>query len=54
MQRNRKHLCAHKVEGTIRIASVHINVERAIGRVKNYHILDGTMPLSLQNSEEML
>ena len=28
-------------------AAVRIHVERAIGRVKNYHILDGVLPLSL-------
>ena len=34
-------------EETARIAAVRIHAERAIGRVKNYHILDGVMPLSL-------
>lgn len=29
------------------IASLRIHVERAIGRVKNYHILKGTLSLSL-------
>lgn len=30
------------------IASLRIHVERSIGRVKNFHILDGVMPLTLQ------
>lgn len=34
------------VEDTINIATVRIHVERAIGRIKNYHILDGILPLS--------
>ena len=40
-------LTAEESEETARIASVRIHVERAIGRVKNYHILDGVMPLAL-------
>ena len=38
---------AEKFEETRRIASVRINVERAIQRIKTFHILDGVMPLSL-------
>ena len=45
---NRSQLTAQEVEETARIASVRIHVERAIGRVKGYHILDGVMPLTLQ------
>ena len=45
---SRPQLTAQEVEDTARIAAVRIHVERAIGRVKNYHILDGVMPLSLQ------
>ncbi|XP_069136298.1 uncharacterized protein [Argopecten irradians] len=33
---------------TQEIASLRIHVERSIGRVKNFHILDGVMPLTLQ------
>lgn len=33
---------------TQEIASLRIHVERSIGRVKNFHILDGIMPLTLQ------
>ena len=32
---------------TMSIASLRIHVERAIGRIKNYHILDGTLPNTL-------
>ena len=40
-------LASQAVEDTINIASVRIHVEQAIGRIKNYHILDGVLPLSL-------
>ena len=45
---NRSQLTAQEVEETARIASVRIHIERAIGRVKGYHILDEVMPLTLQ------
>ena len=35
------------------IASVHIHVERAIERVKNYRILQGAIPISLHAQLEM-
>ena len=44
---SRSQLTGDETEETARIASVRIHVERAIGRVKNYHILEGVMPLSL-------
>ena len=43
----RNQLTAEESEETARIASVRIHVERAIGRIKNYHILNGVIPLSL-------
>jgi hypothetical protein len=33
---------------TQEIASLRIHVERSIGKVKNFHILDGVLPLTLQ------
>jgi hypothetical protein len=33
---------------TQEIASLRIHVERSIGRVKNFHIINGVMPLTLQ------
>jgi len=44
---NRDQLTAAEVEETTQIAAVRIHVERAIGRIKNYNILDGTLPISL-------
>lgn len=32
---------------TQKIAELRIHVERSIGRVKNFHIFDGILPLSL-------
>ena len=43
---SRSQLAAPETEETSRIAAVRIHVERAIGRIKNYHILDGVIPLS--------
>eukprot|EP00795_Rhopilema_esculentum_P003489 gene3489-1871_t len=44
---SRSQLTPQEAEETANIAAVRIHVERAIGRVKNYHILDGVLPLSL-------
>ena len=44
---SRDQLTPAESEETAKIAAVRIRVERAIGRVKNYHILDGVLPLSL-------
>lgn len=43
----RAQLSAEEVIETHHIAAVRIHVERAIGRIKNYHILDGNLPLTL-------
>ena len=39
-------MTAAETEETMSIASVR-NVERAIGRIKTYHILDGVLPNTL-------
>lgn len=39
---------------TRRIASLRIHVERAMERIKNYHILDRTIPASLTNVSEQI
>lgn len=38
----------HEIDLTKQIARVRIHVERAIGRVKQFHILDPVIPLSLK------
>ncbi len=43
----RDQMTAAETEETMNIASVRIHVERAIGRIKTYHILDGTLPNTL-------
>ena len=43
----RDQMTAAEKEETMTIASVRIHVERAIGRMKTYHILDGTLPNTL-------
>ena len=43
----RDQMTAAETEETMTIASVRIHVERAIGRMKTYHILDGTLPNTL-------
>ena len=39
---------------TRRIASLRIHVERAMERIKNYHIFDRTLPASLNNIAEQM
>ena len=39
---------------TRRIASLRIHVERAMGRIKNYHIFSRTVPSSLTNVSEQM
>ena len=43
----REQMTAAETEETMSIASVRIHVELAIGRMKTYHILDGTLPNTL-------
>ena len=43
----RDQLTAAETEETMTIASVRIHVERANGRIKTYHILDGCLPNTL-------
>ena len=43
----REQMTAAETEETMSIAAVRIHVERAIGRIKTYHILDGTLPNTL-------
>ena len=43
----RKQLTAEECQQTRSIASVRIHVERAIGRIKNFAILNSTLPLTL-------
>ena len=43
----RKQLPTEEVLKGRQIASVRIHVERAIGRIRNYSILKGTLPLSM-------
>ena len=43
----RQQLPATEIEAGRRIASLRIHVERAIGRLKNFNILKGTIPISI-------
>ena len=43
----RDQVTAAETEETMTIASVRIHVERAIGRINTYHILDGNLPNAL-------
>lgn len=50
----RAQLSAEEVTETVHITSVRIHVEQAIGRIKNYHILDGTLPLTLAHTVDQI
>ena len=43
-----KQMCSIATTKTRRIASARIHVERAIGRLKNFSILQGTIPLRIK------
>ncbi|XP_068728147.1 uncharacterized protein [Montipora capricornis] len=45
----RQEMTASETKNTMSIASVQIHVERAIGCIKTYHILDGTLPNTLSS-----
>ena len=47
--RDKQQLDNEEVLKTRRIASLRIHVERCMGRIKNYHIFDGVMPLSMMD-----
>ncbi len=47
-------LSAKAVTKTRRIARARIHVERAIGALKNFRILDGTIPLKLKSQLDMI
>ena len=52
--RGKSQLDAEELRETRRIASLRIHVERAMERIKNYHILDRTIPVSLTNVAEQI
>ena len=43
-----------KLIETQRIASLRIHVERCMERIKNFHIFDGIMPLSLMDVTDQM
>ena len=45
--RGKKQLSENEVVTTRRIASLRIHVERAVGRIKNYHIFDRALPATM-------
>ena len=44
---NRQQLSRTEVEQTRRIAGLRIHVERAIGRIKQYKLVQGKLPITL-------
>ena len=50
----KKQFSVAEIEETKSIATVRIHVERAIGRVKLFHILDANVPLSLSRNIESI
>ena len=52
--RGKKQLDPKELVETRRIASLRIHVERCMERIKNYHIFDGVMPLSLMDVSDQI
>lgn len=50
----KKQFTVDEIEETKSIATVRIHVERAIGRVKQFHLLDANVPLSLSRNIESI
>lgn len=50
----RDQLIAEETEETVKIASVRIHVEMAIGRVKNFHIINGVIPISMAHLADQI
>ena len=49
--KGKQQLDSHELVETRRIASLRIHVERAMERIKNYHIFDRTIPSTLTNEQ---
>ena len=52
--KGKKQLDEHEMIETRRIASLRIHVERAMERIKNYHIFDRVLPVSLTDVSEQM
>ena len=52
--RGKSQLDQRELIETRRIASLRIHVERCMERIKNFHIFDGVMPLSLMDVADQM
>ena len=52
--KGKKQLDEHEMIETRRIASLRIHVERAMERIKNYHIFDWVLPVTLTDVSEQI